>query len=73
MIAPFPEVAFLRIEPLGEGWLLMCGDNELVQVFRSGAEAERYARRYAASLARCGYAPRLVILDRSGAATKAVL
>ncbi|MBO9560278.1 MAG: hypothetical protein J7515_17040 [Caulobacter sp.] len=71
MIAPFPEVAFLRIEPLNGGWVLLCGENDLVQIFRSGAEAERCARRYAASLARCGYAPRLTIRDRGDRTTKA--
>lgn len=73
MIAPFPTVAQLRIEPLNGGWVLLCAHNGLAQIFRSGAEAERQARRHARALARCGFAPRLTILDRAGRLNRARL
>lgn len=73
MVEPFPEVVLMRIEPLPGGWMLLCGDNALMQVYRSGAEAERQARSHARTLARCGYAPRLVIQDRTGRAVRARL
>jgi hypothetical protein len=66
MIAVFPNVTMLRIEPLDGGWALICGYNDLIQIFRSGAVAERQARRYAKALTRCGFAPRLAIQDRAG-------
>lgn len=70
MIKAFPEVVSLRIEPLDGGWLLICARNDLAQIYRSGAEAERQARRYAGVMSRCGYAPRLVIHDRGGRALR---
>jgi len=73
MISAFPVVITLRIEPLDGGWVLLCAPNELAQIFRSGAEAERQARRQARTLARCGFAPRLAIQDRGGRVTRARL
>lgn len=73
MISTFPVVVSLRIEPLEGGWVLLCAQNELAQIFRSGAEAERQARRHARALARCGYAPRLAIHDRAGRVMRARL
>lgn len=73
MLSTFPVVAFLRIEPLDGGWVLLCAHNELAQIFHSRAEVERQARRQARALARCGFAPRLAIRDRTGALVPARL
>ncbi|WP_297507817.1 hypothetical protein [uncultured Caulobacter sp.] len=70
MISAFPVVTVLRIEPLDGCWVLLCRQNALAQIFRSGAEAERQARRQARTLARCGFAPRLTIVDRAGQVTQ---
>lgn len=66
VISSFPAVVLLRIEPLAGGWILLCANNGLALIFRSGAEAERQARKLAMVLARCGFAPRLTIIDRAG-------
>lgn len=66
MIATFPVTVFLRIEPLPDGWVLHCAWNDLAQVFRSGAEAERHARRLGRVLLAAGLRPRLIIVDRTG-------
>jgi hypothetical protein len=66
MIAAFPDITLLRIEPVNGGWVLISGHNDLLQIFRSGADAERQARLYAGVLVSCGYTPRLMIEDRGG-------
>lgn len=66
IVSAFPVVTLLRIEPLQGGWVLLCTQNNLAQIYRSGAEAERQARHHAKVLALCGFAPRLAIIDRAG-------
>lgn len=60
-----PVRVALRIKPLDGGWLLF-SCNALAQVFRSGAEAERHARRLSRALAKGGFRPCLSIVDRAG-------
>jgi hypothetical protein len=73
MIEAFPDIALLRIQPVDGGWVLTSGHNDLLQIFRSGADAERQARRYAGVLLRCGYTPRLMIEDRGGCVVRVQL
>ena len=69
-VSTFPAMSLLRIEPLNDGWVLFCDRNALAQIFRSGAEAERQARRQATVLASCGFVPRLAVVDRAGNLTR---
>jgi hypothetical protein len=56
----------ISVTPGQIGWIVTCDANDLLQVFRSGGEAERKARQMAAILARGGHAVRVVVHDVRG-------
>jgi hypothetical protein len=55
----------ITVSPIPHGWTLL-GASAAPVVFRSGAEAERSARRLAATLARAGHSVVVEILLRDG-------
>ena len=59
------EAVIINVTPLEVGWYVDCEQN-LLQVFQSGGEAERSAVRLAAAFSKVGRPATVIVHDRRG-------
>ena len=57
----------ITVKPILPGWAVECEALFELQIFRSGAQAERSAVRLSGALTRAGWCVKIVVLDLHGA------